>query len=398
MPIPRSKVRINWLSILWIGMIHAGVVLAPFTFTWSALVVGLSLYLLTILGVTMGFHRLLTHQGYQTPKPVEYFLVVLGSLANQGGILQWAATHRAHHAHSDEEGDPHSPRDGGWWAHLLWWMPFDSVLDDPVQRLRYVKDLARDPILRFLDHCQVPLQLVLAVMLFVLGQAWGGVGLSWLVWGIFVRMTLTYHVTWLVNSATHMWGYRSYETEDDSANLWWVALFSLGEGWHNNHHAFPRSARHGLRWWEVDLTYLLIRLLSLVALAKEIHVPGKIIAKGPDSTSKIGRSSVAENSEWRESRWNRRKQAGWPGLGRKAVTAAMAQVKKSYEDLKNRYGPGYAQAMLGVAFVGFLSPIPGSLPVGVTLMVLIAEAHRAIAKRGSFAGREKPAPARKGRK
>jgi stearoyl-CoA desaturase (delta-9 desaturase) len=115
--------------------------------------------------------------------------------------------------------------------------------------------------------------------LFLLGEFWGGVGLSWLVWGMFVRTTLLYHATWLVNSATHSWGYRNYATRDASTNLWWVALLSLGEGWHNNHHAFPRSARHGLRWWEVDLTYCLIRLLSLVYLVRQIQVPAKALCR-----------------------------------------------------------------------------------------------------------------------
>jgi fatty-acid desaturase len=277
--VARSNVRINWLPILWIGAIHVGVVLAPFTFTWSALVVCLILFVLTVIGVNIGFHRLLTHRSFQTSKPVEYLLTVVGCLANQGGALQWVATHRAHHAHADEEGDPHSPGDGGWWAHMLWWMRYDPILDDPGHREHYIKDLAKDPVHRFLNRCQVPLTLLLAVVLFVLGNAWSGVGLSWLVWGIFVRLTLTYHVTWLVNSATHMWGYRSYETKDRSTNLWWVALLSLGEGWHNNHHAFPRSARHGLRWWEVDVTYWLIRLMSVVGLAKQIQAPEKACRK-----------------------------------------------------------------------------------------------------------------------
>jgi stearoyl-CoA desaturase (delta-9 desaturase) len=132
--------------------------------------------------------------------------------------------------------------------------------------------LAKGPVYCFLQR-HILLPLALGGLLFALGEAWGGVGLSWLVWGIL----LLYHVTWLVNSATHLWGYRSHPTRDHSTNLWWVALLSLGEGWHNNHHAFPRSARHGLRWWEVDVTYLLIRLLGLVGLAKQIHVPGKIL-------------------------------------------------------------------------------------------------------------------------
>jgi fatty-acid desaturase len=277
-PLARSKPRLNWLPILWVGAIHAGVVFAPFTFRWSGLVVCLVLYVFTCAGVNVGFHRLLTHRSFQTPRLVEYLLTTLGSLAGQGGVLQWVATHRAHHAHADEEGDPHSPRDGAWWAHMLWWMPFDRVLDVAAHRLCYVKDLAKDPVHRFLDHCQVPLTLVLAVMLFGFGQAWGGAGLSWLVWGIFVRMTLTYHVTWLVNSATHMWGYRTYETRDRSTNLWWVALLSFGEGWHNNHHAFPRSARHGLRWWELDITYWMIRLMALVRLARRVQMPQRASA------------------------------------------------------------------------------------------------------------------------
>jgi fatty-acid desaturase len=285
--IRRSKARLNWPSILWIGLIHAGILLAPFTFSWSGLAVCLSLYLLTIIGVTTGFHRLLTHRSFQTPRAVEYLLTVLGCLATQGGALQWVATHRAHHAHPDEAGDPHSPRDGGWWAHMLWWMSFDPILDDPAQRKRYIRDLIRDPVHRFLNHCQAPLQVALAITLFLFGELWGGLGLSWLVWGIFVRAVLTSHATWFVNSATHRWGYRSHATKDNSTNLWWVGLVCCGEGWHNNHHACPRSARHGLRWWEVDLTYVLIRLLSFVRLTWQIHVPGRIIRAQSDKSKNL---------------------------------------------------------------------------------------------------------------
>jgi stearoyl-CoA desaturase (delta-9 desaturase) len=266
-------------------VLQAGVVLAPFTFTWSGLGVCLALYLAAGFGVTMGYHRLLTHRSFRTPKPVEYLLAVLGSLASQGGPLQWVAVHRQHHQHSDAEGDPHSPRDGLLWAHMLWWMPHDPALDDATRYRLYVPDLAKDPVHRFLQRYQVVPPLVLAGLLFGVGQAWGGVGLSWLVWGMSVRTALLYHATWLVNSATHVWGYRSYPTRDRSTNLWWVALVTLGEGWHNNHHAFPRSARHGLRWWELDATYLVIRFLGLVGLARQIHVPGKILHREPDAAS-----------------------------------------------------------------------------------------------------------------
>jgi stearoyl-CoA desaturase (delta-9 desaturase) len=254
-----------------------GVVLAPFTFSWSGLGICLALYLATGFGITMGYHRLLTHRSFQTPRFVEYILTALGTLANQGGPLQWVAVHRMHHQHSDAEGDPHSPRDGIWWAHLLWWMPHSPAQDNPARYERYIPDLVRDPVHRFFHRYHVLLPLALAGLLFALGEVWKGVGLSWLVWGMFVRTALLYHATWFVNSATHLWGYRSYATRDGSTNLWWVALLTLGEGWHNNHHAFPRSARHGLRWWELDATYGLIRLLGLAGLVKQIHVPSKAL-------------------------------------------------------------------------------------------------------------------------
>lgn len=267
------RARLNWTNIAWWSLFQGGVFLAPFTFTWSGLTICITLYLLTAFGITAGYHRLLTHRSFRTSKLIEYLLGSLGCLANQGGPIQWSATHRIHHRHSDQEGDPHSPRDGVWWAHLLWWMPYSTQCDDPAHYERYVADLVKDPFHRFLQRYQIFLPISLGIALFVVGQAWQGIGLSWVVWGMFVRTTALYHATWLVNSATHLWGYRSYPTRDQSTNLWWVALFSLGEGWHNNHHAFPRSARHGLRWWEIDFTYLMIRLMSLMGLTWQIHLP-----------------------------------------------------------------------------------------------------------------------------
>ena len=284
---PRERTRLKWGPILWNCVIQIGVVLAPFYFSWSAVLVCAVLYCLCAIGITMGFHRLLTHRSFQTPKWVEYLLTVLGSIANQGGPIQWVSAHRAHHNHSDDDGDPHAPRDGWWWSHMLWWMYHDPVLDVPEHRDHYVKDLLRDPVHRVLDrYGQVVLPIGLGALLYVLGNAWGGVGMAWLVWGIFVRTTLVYHATWLVNSATHMWGYRTHATRDRSTNLWWVALLTFGEGWHNNHHAFPRSARHGLRWWELDMTYLLIRMMSWVKLAKQIHVPGRILKRVQGAVSR----------------------------------------------------------------------------------------------------------------
>ena len=298
-PAPRRGRRwrqLNWPNILWWAAIHAAVVLAPFTFSWSALAVCLILYVAAGFGVTMGYHRLLTHRSFQTPRVVEYLLTALGSLANQGGPLQWVAIHRIHHQHSDADGDPHSPRDGAWWAHMFWWMPYDPALDEPTRYGPYVADLAKDPMHRVFQRFQIVPPLLLAGLLYGLGQAWDGVGLAWVVWGMFVRTTLLYHATWLVNSATHVWGYRSHDTRDHSTNLWWVALITLGEGWHNNHHAFPRSARHGLRWWEVDVTYLFIRLLSFLGLARQIHVPGKILRQIASADRQLEKSGELASS------------------------------------------------------------------------------------------------------
>ena len=150
------------------------------------------------------------------------------------------AAHRLHHAHADHDGDPHSPRDGFWSAQVLWLLRPHSEFDDPAPTsAAYVPDLAADPVHRFLERFEMLLQLGLAGLLYVLGEWWGGVGASWVVWGMAVRISLAYHVTALVNSATHRWGYRTYALRDDSTNLWWVAWLTGGEGWHNNHHAFP---------------------------------------------------------------------------------------------------------------------------------------------------------------
>jgi stearoyl-CoA desaturase (delta-9 desaturase) len=270
-PIKSNKQRLHWSSLIWIGGLHLGVLLAPFTFSWSGLAVCAFLSVLTGLGVTLCYHRLLTHRSFQTYKLVEYFLTLLGVLANEGGPIKWVATHRKHHAFADQEGDPHSPLKGFWWAHMGWWFRYDPVIDDPVLGIQNVKDLVRDPVHRFFERWQVLPLVLMGGALYGLGSIWG-LGWSWLVWGMFVRTVFILHATWLVNSAAHIWGYRSYATRDRSTNLWWVAILSLGEGWHNNHHAYQRSARHGLRWWEVDFTYAVICMLGVLGLAWDIHV------------------------------------------------------------------------------------------------------------------------------
>ncbi|OGX29164.1 MAG: hypothetical protein A3B78_02115 [Omnitrophica WOR_2 bacterium RIFCSPHIGHO2_02_FULL_67_20] len=258
----------KWDIVAGIALIHAGALLAPFTFTWSALWVFIALQFATgLLGVTLCYHRLLAHRSFQVPRWLEYALTVCGALALQGGPIKWVATHRVHHAFSDRPQDPHSPTRGFWWAHILWLFAYDETIDHPVKYQRFAPDLARDKVHQVLEKTYVLQTVLLGVILFALG------GVPWLVWGLFVRTAFVYHVTWLVNSAAHLWGYQNYDTNEGSRNNWWVALLSYGEGWHNNHHAYLHSAAHGLRWWEVDITYLTIRLLGALGLASRIRLP-----------------------------------------------------------------------------------------------------------------------------
>ena len=259
--------RINRIGLFGI---HIGALLAllPSTFHWSGpIVAGALLYLTGGLGIALCYHRSLTHRGLRMRKPLEYALAILGSLALQGDPIRWVATHRKHHAHSDAAGDPHGRNVGFRWAHIRWLIEANDALPDSEELVRYAPDLHAQNFYRILQYVQVPMQLVLAALLFLAG------GWTWVVWGIFVRLVVSYHATWLVNSAAHSNGYRTYRTRDLSTNCWWVALISWGEGWHNNHHAFPYSARHGLRWYEFDVTWWSVRVLALLRLADRIRIP-----------------------------------------------------------------------------------------------------------------------------
>ena len=201
-------------------------------------------------------------------RPVEYVTAIFGTLAFQGSPIDWVATHRVHHAHSDRRGDPHSIRRGLSWAHLTWLFRTNENVPDAPKNRNATRPICGT--IRSIRRCAIftfPLQIALASLLLILG------GWSWVVWGIFARLVFTYHVTWLVNSAAHFTGYRTYRTADRSVNSWWVALLSWGEGWHNNHHAFPFSARHGLSWFEFDCTWWTIKLMSALRLVDKVRVP-----------------------------------------------------------------------------------------------------------------------------
>lgn len=258
--------------------VHIGALLAflPRAFTWSGLALCVALHWVTGgLGICLCYHRLLTHRSFRLFKPLEYLFTLFGDLAAQGGAFEWVGKHRIHHKFSDKPGDPHSPLDGHWWSHMFW--IFSSTAQDYGRRMwkKYVPDLLRDPVHRVLHHMRMVSPLIFAAGLYLAGYCLGGhlLAFSWLVWGVFVRMILVYHCTWFVNWASHVWGYRNFKTHDESRNLWWVALVSYGEGWHNNHHALQWSAAHGMRWWELDMTYWTIRFLGLLGLARNIRTP-----------------------------------------------------------------------------------------------------------------------------
>ena len=266
---------LSWPLLLVMGIFHAGALAALFFFSWQRLVVMAALYVLAInVGIGMCYHRLLTHRGYQVPKWLEYLMSVCATLSLEGGPIAWVSTHRVHHQLSDHEGDPHTPREGGWWAHAGW-VIFGESLHAQTQALsRYVPDLIRDRFHVWLSKYHwLPITLS-AALLFAGGWIWGGWvnGIAMVLWGALLRVTLGLHATWLVNSATHMWGKRRFETRDDSRNSFWVALLTGGEGWHNNHHAHPVSVRHGLRWYEIDPNFYGIWILSKLGLARKIQV------------------------------------------------------------------------------------------------------------------------------
>jgi stearoyl-CoA desaturase (delta-9 desaturase) len=232
------------------------------------------LYLLSGVGVTIGFHRLLTHRAFQTYPWLERTFAVLGSLSVQGSVLDWVADHRKHHAHADREGDPHSPHVGHgsglrglWHAHVGWLLETQGQADWK----RYAAELYEDPKMRQIGR-GFPLIALLSLLIptaigFVAHGFTAEGALRGLIWGGLVRIFFVHHVTWSVNSVCHFFGRRRFEIEDLSTNVGWLALFSLGESWHHNHHAFPRSAYHGLRWWEVDLSGLIISAMQRVGLA-----------------------------------------------------------------------------------------------------------------------------------
>jgi stearoyl-CoA desaturase (delta-9 desaturase) len=265
----------------FLGLAAAFVFLWGGCFSWVELVLFLSMYVLTGLGITVGFHRLFTHRAFETNPVIKFILAALGSMAVQGSLLHWVAMHRCHHQHSDQEDDPHSPHHGGsglggllrgaWHAHIGW-----VFQPDPPAMSHYVRDLHQDGLLRRMSAL-FPLWVVVGLLVpallgGLLTGTWLGVLLG-LLWGGLIRIFFVHHVTWSVNSVCHLWGGQPFPVRDQSRNNCVVGILALGEGWHNNHHAFPTSARHGLRWWQIDVSYYLIRVLACAGLAWDVRRP-----------------------------------------------------------------------------------------------------------------------------
>ena len=258
---------LNWITAIAMTGFHIGAVAALFYIDYGAMLAALILYYAGgMLGIGMSYHRLLTHRSYKTTKFIEYFLTVCGTLALEGGPIFWVATHRIHHQKSDQEGDPHTPREGTFWAHMGWILMGEGLHHDASVLAKYAPDLSKDKFHVWLSNWHWLTNVVVGLALLAYG------GIPYVLWGIFFRTTVGLHATWLVNSATHLWGRRRFQTRDDSTNNWWVALLTFGEGWHNNHHAHPTSARHGLAWYELDQNWIGIRTLQLFGLAWDIKV------------------------------------------------------------------------------------------------------------------------------
>ncbi|HJZ59708.1 MAG TPA: fatty acid desaturase [Gemmataceae bacterium] len=285
----RPKV-IPWFLATMI-LLHLLVPLAflPYGFTWwgfAALLIGN--FIFGSIGINLAYHRLLTHRAVEVPKWLERVFILCGVCCLEGSPLWWVLNHRIHHQNSDEEGDPHSPQESFFWGHMQWIYTPDPQRDRLSTYEKYVPDLMTDPFLRWLHRGH---KWVLVYFLHALAIAAVGFGVGFLVadtveravqigvqvflWGVVVRTVYVWHITWLVNSAAHRWGYRNYQTPDRSTNNWFVALLTNGEGWHNNHHAAPRTCSQGHRWWEVDLTFTFVRALQLVGLAWAV-VPVKV--------------------------------------------------------------------------------------------------------------------------
>jgi len=261
-----KSLKIQWHTVIALTLFHVFAIGALFTFSWQNLAAFLILWWISgSLGIGLGFHRLLTHRGFKTPKWLEYFLTFCGTIALQSGAISWVTTHRMHHAFTETDKDPHSPIKGLKWAHIGWIMKGTAQIQSEATMSRYSPDLMKDKVHRLMNDYYWVSSILVGIALVAIG------GWSMLLWGVFLRTVWGWHSTWLVNSATHTWGTRRFESRDSSTNNGLIAAITWGEGWHNNHHAYPRSAKHGLTWKEIDINWIQIWTLEKLGLAKDVY-------------------------------------------------------------------------------------------------------------------------------
>ncbi len=268
-----GKFERRWGTIIFMFAIHALTIFALQPKFWSLQAVSalLVMYWVTAcLGVTLGYHRLLSHRAFQVPRWLERFFATCGALSCQHGPIDWVGLHRHHHTFSDTDADHHNSNKGFWWSHMGWMFEDVPALNTVP---RFTGDLVKDPYYLFLNQHFLLLQIPLGALLFWIGTITEVGGWSMVLWGIPLRLVVVYHVTWLVNSATHCWGTVAFDSGDRSRNNRWVAALTFGEGWHNNHHAFPSSAKQGLQKGQIDLTWEHIRFLKRLGLARKIRLP-----------------------------------------------------------------------------------------------------------------------------
>jgi len=258
--------KIQWVTIFFVTSFHVLAIGALFTFSWANLLAAvITWWIAGSWGIGMGYHRLLTHRGFKTSKAVEYFLSFCATLGLQSGAINWVTTHRIHHAFTETDKDPHTPHHGTYWSHMGWIFRGTAQNQDEATQLRYAPDLVRDKVHVFMSNYYYVTPIIAAVILYAIG------GWSMVLWGIFLRQVIGWHSTWLVNSATHLWGTRRFDTRDDSRNNGLIAALTFGEGWHNNHHAHPRSAKHGLTWYEFDVNWLQLKLMEKLGLISDLY-------------------------------------------------------------------------------------------------------------------------------
>jgi len=260
----------KWFVVGFLIFLHVFALFAasPTMFTKRAVTSFAFLALLTqLFGLSIGFHRLFAHKSFRTSRTVRLVLGLLGTLSLQGGPVWWVAIHRLHHRYPDTDHDIHSPNQGMFWSHLGWTLVRRPTFSKFAEYAPYAGTISQDSALRSLDLLEFPVQILLWGTLYAYG------GWPCVLWGGAVRLVFTYHCTWLVGSAAHHWGYQRYKTRDEARNLWWVAILTYGEGWHNNHHQAPFSARHGHAWWELDLGWLTLLLMKRFGLVWCLRTP-----------------------------------------------------------------------------------------------------------------------------